>query len=186
MSASSAAARTLIDRLGLKPHPEGGYYRETHRDAARVVRVEGAQAKDGTQAAARAASTAIYYLLCDGAYSAWHRIDADEVWHFYAGGPLDIHVIDEAGRLTTHKLGDALRQDGVAYQAAVPAGCWFAAECAGSANEDAEFALVGCTVSPGFEFSSFELADTAALVARYPAHAALLQRLSPSENAPRG
>jgi len=186
MNVSSAAARALIDRLGLKPHPEGGYYRETYRDAARVARVGAAHATDGTQAPARAASTAIYYLLCDGAYSAWHRIDADEVWHFYAGGPLDIHVIDEAGVLATHTLGDALRQDGVAYQAVVPAGCWFAAECVGSANEDAGFALVGCTVAPGFEFSSFELADTAGLVARYPVHAALLRRLSPGTNTPRG
>lgn len=176
MSVSNAAARTLIDRLGLDPHPEGGYYRETHRDAARVVR---ADAADRAQAPTRAASTAIYYLLCDGAYSAWHRIDADEVWHFYAGEPLDIHMIDEAGTLQTCRLGDALSHQGAAFQTLVPAHCWFAAECVALPQTEAPFSLVGCTVAPGFEFSSFELADTPALVERYAAHAALLRRLAP-------
>ena len=185
MSVSSAAARTLIDRLGLEPHPEGGYYRETYRDAARVVRADGATIAHMAHAATRAASTAIYYLLCDGAYSAWHRIDADEIWHFYAGAPLDIHVIDEAGSLATYRLGDALCHERAAYQVTVAARCWFAAECV-SPDTDADFALVGCTVAPGFEFSAFELAETAVLVERYPAHAALLRRLSPSAGAPRG
>lgn len=185
MTASNATARTLIGRLGLEPHPEGGYYRETHRDATHVARVQAATAADVAQPSARAASTAIYYLLCDGAYSAWHRIDADEVWHFYAGEPLDVHMIDEAGVLKTHRLGNALNDEGVTYQAVVPAGCWFAAECV-SPHSDASFALVGCTVAPGFEFSAFELADTAALVVRYPAHAALLRRLGPGASAQRG
>lgn len=185
MSVSNAAARALIDRLGLAPHPEGGYYRETHRDGARVVRLASADRANAAQGPVRAASTAIYYLLCDGAYSAWHRIDADEVWHFYAGDPLDIHIIDEAGVLTTRRLADALSHEGAAYQVVVPAGCWFAAECVPTDN-DASFALVGCTVAPGFEFSAFELADTLALLARYPQHAALLRRLGPGANARRG
>ena len=184
MSVSSAAARALIDRLGLEPHPEGGYYRETHRDAARVVRANAGDVPGVAHAGTRAASTAIYYLLCDGAYSAWHRIDADEVWHFYAGAPLEIHTIDEAGNLTTHTLGDALRHARAAYQVTVPARCWFAAECV-SADTDGGFTLVGCTVAPGFEFAAFELAETAALIERYPAHAALLRRLGPSASAPR-
>lgn len=185
MSVSNAAARALIDRLGLAPHPEGGYYRETHRDGARVVRLASADRANAPQGPVRAASTAIYYLLCDGAYSAWHRIDADEVWHFYAGDPLDIHMIDEAGVLTTRRLADALSHEGAAYQVVVPAGCWFAAECV-PADNDASFALVGCTVAPGFEFSAFELADTLALLARYPQHAALLRRLGPGASARRG
>jgi uncharacterized protein len=172
-----SSAHELIDRLGLAPHPEGGYYRETHRDAAHVARL----APDGTALAhsPRAASTGIYYLLCNGAYSAWHRIDADEMWHFYAGGPVGIHILDHAGTLSTRRLGNALTHDGARFQAVVPAGCWFAAECATASPDEESFALVGCTVAPGFEFSVFELADIDALTARYPAHAALLARLAP-------
>jgi predicted cupin superfamily sugar epimerase len=172
-----SAANELVERLGLMPHPEGGYYRETHRDSARVARLGPDDAR--TAQAARAASTAIYYLLCDGAYSAWHRIDADEVWHFYAGGPLDIHMLDEAGRLSTCRLGDALAHAEARFQVAVPAGYWFAAECAAAPAGDERFAFVGCTVAPGFEFSAFELADIPALITRYPAHATLLTRLAP-------
>jgi len=176
MPDSRAIADELIRRFDLKPHPEGGYFSETYRSAARVLR-------DGETAATRAASTAIYYLLCDGAHSAWHRIRSDEVWHFYAGEPLHVHVLDEngggdggGGTLVTHRLGNPLTHPGTVYQAVVPAGSWFAAECA----DPASFALVGCTVAPGFEFSEFELADADALKARHPAHAALIERLGPA------
>ncbi|EIF29649.1 hypothetical protein BCh11DRAFT_05104 [Burkholderia sp. Ch1-1] len=162
----------LIRRLDLKPHPEGGFFSETYRSAERVIRD-----KDGSGSAqTRSASTAIYYLLCDGAHSAWHRIKSDEVWHFYAGEPLNVHVLDESGALVTHKLGNALTHTNAVFQAFVPAGLWFAAECA----DPATFALVGCTVAPGFEFSEFELADVDALKARHPRHAALIERLRPA------
>lgn len=156
----------LIDDLGLTPHPEGGFYRETYRDNARVTRLA-----DGAE---RSASTAIYYLLCDEAWSAWHRIRADEAWHFYAGDAIDVHVLTLEGRLVTHRLGNPLTAPGAVFQAVVPAGCWFAAErVPGSAG----YALAGCTVAPGFEFSEFELADVAQLVASHPEHAALIGRL---------
>jgi uncharacterized protein len=177
MLPSRPTAHDIIDRLGLTPHPEGGYYRETHRDAARVARL--APGCTALEQAPRAASTGIYYLLCDGAYSAWHRIDADEMWHFYAGGPVDIHMLDETGQLSTCRLGNALVHVGACFQVVVPAGYWFAAECARASAVDEPFALVGCTVAPGFEFSAFELADAPALVARYPSHAGLLARLAP-------
>jgi len=168
---TTAPHHRLIQDLGLVPHPEGGFYRETYRDAARIRRADGVE---------RAASTAIYYLLCDDAYSAWHRICADEGWHFYAGGPLDVHVIDAAGRLHTHHLGNPLNDAGTVFQAMVPAGCWFAAErVAGYAGG---YSLVGCTVAPGFEFSEFELADAAALAAlaaAHPHHAEVIARLAP-------
>ena len=174
---NGAAWRGLVERFALAPHPEGGVYRETHRAQAQVQRC-------GEHGQARAASTCIYYLLCNGAYSAWHRIDADEVWHFYAGDPLDVHMIDQAGRHTTFRLGDALQRDDAVFQAVVPAGCWFAAECPDSARNPDAFALVGCTVAPGFEFSCFELADVAALAAAYPTHAAIVGRLAPRSGAP--
>ncbi|MDR6493258.1 putative cupin superfamily sugar epimerase [Paraburkholderia terricola] len=168
MTDSLAAKDALIRRFDLKPHPEGGFFSETYRSAERVARNDGS-------AQTRSASTAIYYLLCDGAHSAWHRIKSDELWHFHAGEPLLVHVLDETGALVTHRLGNALTHADAVFQAVVPAGLWFAAECA----DPSTFALVGCTVAPGFEFSEFELADAGALKARYPRHAALIERLGP-------
>jgi predicted cupin superfamily sugar epimerase len=163
----------LIERFGLQPHPEGGYFRETFRGADRVVR---AFTRETSPGETRSASTAIYYMLCDGAHSAWHRIRSDEVWHFYAGEPIDVHVIDTAGQLLTHHLGNALTHADAVFQAVVPAGQWFAAELCVSGT----FALAGCTVAPGFEFSEFELADVAALTKTYPQHEAVIRRLGPA------
>lgn len=169
MPDSHALQHELIRRFDLKPHPEGGFFSETYRSAQRVERVEGS-------GDTRSASTAIYYLLCDGAHSAWHRIRSDEVWHFYAGEPLNVHVIDASGALVTHTLGNPLTHPGAVFQAVVPAGLWFAAQCA----DPASFAFVGCTVAPGFEFSEFELADVEALKAAHPQHAELIGRLGPA------
>ncbi|MGF6293584.1 cupin domain-containing protein [Paraburkholderia youngii] len=173
MPDSRAIADDLIRRFDLKPHPEGGFFAETYRSATRVLRAGEASETENT----RAASTAIYYMLCDRAHSAWHRIRSDEVWHFYAGEPLLVHMLDESdaagGALVTHRLGNPLTHPDTVYQAVVPAGMWFAAECA----DPASFALVGCTVAPGFEFSEFELAEVDALMARHPRHAELIGRL---------
>jgi uncharacterized protein len=167
MSTPESGRDDLIGRFDLQPHPEGGFFRETYRSAATVSRVGSGEA--------RSASTAIYYLLCDGAHSAWHRIKSDEVWHFYAGEPLLVHVLDETGKLTSHRLGNPLTHPGAVFQAVVSAGLWFAAEC----EDPATFALVGCTVAPGFEFSEFELANIDALRSACPAHAELIARLGP-------
>ena len=168
MGNTQAAVDELIRRFGLEPHPEGGYYSETFRSPTQVLR-DGAPDSDGT----RAASTAIYYLLCNGAYSACHRIRSDEVWHFYAGSPLEVHAIDEGGVLSTRRLGHALEHADTVFQAVVPKGHWFAARCC----DPSAYAFVGCTVAPGFEFSEFEIADTAALIARFPLHRALIELL---------
>jgi predicted cupin superfamily sugar epimerase len=167
MDNDSTIAARLIERLQLQPHPEGGYYRETYRAAETLVRP--------SLGVTRTASTAIYYLLCDGAYSAWHRIQSDEVWHFYAGGPLHVHVLDDDGALATHRLGNAIEDPRAVFQAVVPARCWFAAEPVSADRHT----LVGCTVAPGFEFSDFELADAGQLAAQFPAHAGLIARLAP-------
>lgn len=160
-------SRELIERLKLEPHPEGGFFRETYRAGGKVT-----CEKEDTL---RAASTAIYFLLCDGAHSAWHRIRSDEVWHFYAGDPLDVHVLDANGTLVTHRLGNALVHPDAVFQAVVEAGDWFAAVC----RDERGAALVGCTVAPGFEFSEFELAAPGALEARYPQHRELIARFGP-------
>jgi predicted cupin superfamily sugar epimerase len=128
-------ADKIIRRLRLKPHPEGGHYRETFRDGA----------KRG-----RAYSTAIYFLLRRGEKSRWHRIDATEVWHFHAGAPLAL-TISENGRAVQRILGNDLAKK-QSPQIVVPARTWQRAHSLG------DFTLVGCTVAPGFEFASFELA----------------------------
>jgi predicted cupin superfamily sugar epimerase len=129
-------ASELIESLGLEPHPEGGWYRETWRDE--------------TSDARRGSGTAIYYLIEAGQRSHWHRVDATEIWHHYAGAPLRLELSD--GRdLRVIDLGDQL-DAGQSPQVIVPAGEWQAASSLGA------FTLVGCTVSPAFEFEGFELA----------------------------
>ena len=132
------AAREVIRLLDLKPHPEGGHYRETFRDSHTLA--------DG-----RAASTAIYYLLALDDVSEWHRIDATEIWHWYAGAPLVLTLSPNGHDAAAHYLGPNLAA-GHRPQLAVPAGCWQSATSLGA------WTLVGCTVAPGFRFEGFELA----------------------------
>ena len=150
---------TIISTLHMQPHPEGGWYAETYRSSGTIARDALPQSFGGT----RNFSTAIYFLLPAGVFSAFHRIRSDECWHFYAGGTLHIYVIDAAGALQIIHLGSNLAA-GEAFQAVVPAGCWFASRPApGSA-----YALVGCTVAPGFDFADFEMAERDALQQAYP------------------
>ena len=135
--AKPPSAADIIARLELKPHPEGGHYRETFRDAR-------------LDAEGRARSTAIYFLLARGERSHWHRIDTVEIWHYYAGGALTLQIADGAGTRCI-RLGPDLAA-GEAPQAIVPSLAWQAAESAG------DWTLMGCTVAPGFEFAKFELA----------------------------
>ena len=134
-------AREVIRLLDLKPHPEGGHYRETFRDALTLA--------DG-----RPASTAIYYLLALDDVSEWHRIDAPETWHYYAGAPLVLSLSPNGHDASAHHLGPDLAT-GQRPQLTVPAGCWQSATSLGA------WTLVGCTVAPGFRFEGFELAPPA-------------------------
>jgi uncharacterized protein len=136
---TALTAADIIARLGLKPHPEGGHYRETFRDSR-------------TDADGRAFSTAIYFLLARGERSHWHRIDAIEVWHYYAGAALNLQIADDDGRRVI-RLGCDLA-GGEQPQAIVPPHAWQAAESTG------DWTLVGCTVAPGFDFTKFEMAPT--------------------------
>jgi uncharacterized protein len=131
-------AADVVRLLGVKPHPEGGHFRETFRDRRGVE-------------AGRATLTAIYFLLARGERSHWHRIDAVEIWHWYAGAPLELEIAREDGRRETVRLGSDL-SSGEHPQAIVPAQAWQAAESLG------DWTLAGCTVAPGFEFARFELA----------------------------
>ena len=130
-------AAEIIVRLDLKPHPEGGYFRETFRDPR-------------LDANGRSVSTAIYFLLARGERSHWHRIDAVEVWHYYAGSPLQLQTADGEGRRSI-ALGIDLAAGEIPH-AVVPAHVWQSAETTG------DWTLAGCTVAPGFDFAAFELA----------------------------
>jgi predicted cupin superfamily sugar epimerase len=164
-------ARYWIDKLKLEPHPEGGFYRETYRSETVIPR----SALPASFGGDRVASTAIYFLLAGDDFSAFHRIASDEMWHFYAGHPLSVHVIDEDGRSSEIKLGRNPDR-GEVLHAVVPSGCWFGSCLA----EPDTFALVGCTVAPGFDFTDFEMADRASLLAAYPQHDVLIRRLTRS------
>src|SRR6059036_2884721 len=129
-------AAEIIARLELRPHPEGGHYRETFRDQT-------------TDAQGRSRSTLIYFLLARGERSQWHRIDAVEIWHYYAGAPLVLEMAEHSGPVRRLKLGPDIAM-GERPQGMVPAGHWQAAESLG------DWTLVGCTVAPGFAFEYFE------------------------------
>lgn len=156
----------LIEQFGLLPHPEGGYYKETYRSSEIITR----QALPFRFNGERYYSSAIYFLLEQNNFSAFHRILSDECWHFYAGDILWVHMIDPQGELTTIHLGN---QPGTVYQYVVPAGYWFASETAPGGN----FSFVGCTVAPAFDFADFELADKTKLASQFPQHSELIQRL---------
>lgn len=162
-------ARYWIDKLQLVPHPEGGCYRQTYKAELTVDKA----ALPLEFGSSRAVATAIYFLLEGTDFSAFHRLRSDEMWHFYAGGALVVHVIGEDGQHSEILLGSNA-EAGEVFQAVVKAGCWF-----GSRVRDPEaFALVGCTVSPGFDFADFELGKREQLVRQYPQHRELIERLT--------
>jgi len=164
-----ADAQHWIDRLTLKPHPEGGFFRESYQSSVVIPK----SVLPNTFRGSRRASTAIYFLLAGDDFSALHRLAADELWHFYAGSRLLVHSIDPNGHHNMIRLGqnaDAKEQ----FQCAVPGGHWF-----GSCLEWPDsYALVGCTVAPGFDFSDFEMARRADLLAQYPQHKEVIHKLT--------
>ncbi len=165
-------ADELVQALNLAPHPEGGFFRETYRAPSVLPK----DALGSQHTGPRSASTAIYFLVTAGSFSALHRIASDEVWHFYAGHPLEVVSIDEEDRLHVVRVGMNL-SEGEVPQYVVPQGRWFGSRLAAPHAPDA-YALVGCTVAPGFDFADFELADRGALIARYPQHQAIIEALT--------
>jgi predicted cupin superfamily sugar epimerase len=158
-----------IEKLQLDAHPEGGYFRQTYRSDVVLAR----EALPAEFTGARAASTAIYFLLEGKNFSGFHRLRSDEVWHFYVGAPLVVHVIEPEGTYSSIELGRDL-EAGHVLQAVVRAGCWFASHVV----DWSSFAVVGCTVAPGFEFEDFEMGKRWDLGARYPQHRELIERLT--------
>ncbi|NWF35299.1 cupin domain-containing protein [Mariprofundus sp. KV] len=157
-----------IETLGLQRHPEGGWYREIYRSASMIPQQGLPAAFDG----ARSFCTSIYFLLSGEEFSAFHRIRQDELWHFYDGDGLVVHVIDKRGSYLEKRLGRN-PEKGDSFQQVVEAGDWFGASvpCGG-------FALVGCTVAPGFEFADFEMPTRQHLLSLYPQHQTLIKKLT--------
>ncbi len=153
MPMKKSPSSKLITTLQLSPHPEGGFFRETYRAKQKIATCRGD----------RSASTSILFLLACGHRSRLHRIQSDEQWHFYLGGPLKIIEIDSKGRVCQTILGPDLNR-GQVLQHVVPAGRWFGAIPAPRAR----WSLVGCTVAPGFDFKDFELGNRDELLRAYP------------------
>ena len=160
---------TWIENLKLQPHPEGGFYREIYQSKEKILKQNLPERFQGD----RSYGTAIYYLLQKNDVSCFHRVQSDEIWHHYDGCCVCIHVIHANGKYEMLKLGKNF-ENGEQPQAVVLSGTWFGAELA----EKSLFALVGCTVAPGFHFDDFEMGDREKLLQTYPAQKEIILKLT--------
>jgi len=158
-----------IKKLSLIRHEEGGYYREIYRSPRQVPQSCLPERFSGP----RPFGTSIYFLLENEQISAMHRLQADEIWHFYTGGSLTIYIINPQGICSHIFLGDDF-ENGEVYQAMVPAGSWFGAKL----NKTDTYALVGCTMTPGFDYSDFELGNRGVLIKKFPQHREIIEMLT--------
>jgi uncharacterized protein len=165
----NSKAREYIQKLQLKKHPEGGYYREIYRSGEIIS----ATKLPKRYKSSRAYSTSIYFLLEGNQFSSFHKLQSDETWHFYDGVSVQIYIIDTNGNLEKKRVGENLNE-GDDFQLTIFKDRWFAAELTDKKN----FALIGCTVSPGFDFNDFELAKREELINLYPDHSALIKKLT--------
>lgn len=162
-----ATAQEWADALELLPHPEGGWYRETWRATESIPRDALPDGFGGN----RSAGTCIYFLLRGGFPSRLHRIASDEIWHWYQGSPISVHVLGDGESHRELVLGPDIAS-GQTFQAIVPAGAWFGAMSRG------EWSLCGCTVSPGFDFADFQLGTRREMLRRFPEHRELVESLT--------
>jgi predicted cupin superfamily sugar epimerase len=156
-----------IDKLQLTKHPEGGYYREVYRSDEFVHKKN----LPDRYSSFRSFSTSIYFLLESHEFSAFHRLKSDEIWHFYEGSAITILMIDQHGEFRKIILGRNQEKDEV-FQAIIPKGCWFAAYV----KDHPSFALVGCTVAPGFDFEDFEMGKKEELYKLFPELSAVINQ----------
>jgi len=159
----------LIENLNLKEHPEGGFYKEVFRSNLKIKK-EFLQLKYKND---RCLFTSIYFLLYGNKFYAFHKLKSDEIWHFYEGTRLLIHIIENKYSVKTIRLGDDL-ENGDTFQTVIKSGHWFAAEV----EDKNSYSLVGCTVSPGFEYDDFELGKRSRLIRLYPKHKKIIERLT--------
>lgn len=162
-------AEYWIENLNLQKHPEGGYFSETYR-SKEIIKEDSLPSRFSGE---RVFSTAIYFLLKSGQFSAFHRLKSDEIWNFYSGSSLSIFQIQKDGNLEIIKMGNDF-QNGEVFQAVVKEGSWFGAEV----TEKDSYSLAGCIMSPGFDFKDFELADMEQLMKEYPQYKDLIIKLT--------
>ncbi len=161
--------KVLVQSLEMEAHPEGGFYKEVYRSKNTISKTALGKQFSGD----RNYCTSIHFLLTSDNFSGFHRIKQDEIWNFYEGSPLLVHVIDKEGNYTCHEIG-MNPQANLYPQLVVPAGAWFASSVK---NKDS-YSFVGCTVAPGFDFEDFELAERAILINKYPKHEAIIRQLT--------
>ncbi len=159
------SAEYWIKKLGLLKHPEGGHFRETYRSGEKIEK----DALPGRYAGARSLSTGIYYLVASGEASRLHRIQSDEMLHFYSGSPLKVHQFSVSGTYSSVQLG----KDGC-FQLLIPKGTWFGF----IVEEKNTYSLIGCTVSPGFDFNDFEMGDREKLTGHFPDQKDIIAKLT--------
>ncbi len=162
-------AEYYINKLNLTSHIEGGAFKETYRSESLIPKEMLNEDFHGD----RNVSTAIYFLLKQGQFSAFHRIASDEMWHFYDGDTLCIYEITKQGKLFKHQLGRDIEK-GECFQCVIKAGSWFGSRC----EVPGGFSLVGCTVAPGFDFNDFELAKLGVLTNEFPQYSQLIEELT--------
>lgn len=160
-------AQYYIEKLNLTPHPEGGYYKETYR-SDEVIEKQGLPERYSSK---RSFSTSIYFLLRGNEFSAFHKIESDETWHFYAGTSITIMMIDEQGNYSEKIIGNNLEENNV-LEYTIKRHTWFASKV----NDESSFSLLGCTVAPGFDFDDFILAEKALLIYQFPQHESVLNK----------
>lgn len=159
----------LINKFNLKPHPEGGYYSQAFVSGRKVC----SKLENSSDIVYRSALTSIYFLLVGEQVSKFHRLKSDEIWYFFRGSSVSIHVIDRTGNYQIKKLGSDFRNNDLPQQV-VEAGNWFGA----TLNDKAGYAFVGCAVAPGFEFEDFELAERKTLLKSFPEHKNIVKKLT--------
>ncbi len=162
-------AKQIIQKLNLQPHPEGGYYRETYRSREVIPQDSLNSSFEGD----RNVSTAIYFMLTSENFSAFHKVNQDEIWHFHQGSPIVLHIITPDGNHQKVYIGNHIESD-ENPQYCVPATCWFAAEVVNPNS----FSLVSCTVAPGFDFKDFTLAKRVDLLSKFPAHEEIIMQFT--------
>lgn len=162
-------ASTLVNKLDLQPHPEGGFFKEVYR-SDELIKTEGLPER---YSSARCFGTSIYYMLVGEQVSAFHKLQSDETWHFYLGSPIVLHLISSEGNYSKIVLGQNLPEDEV-FQFTIPRETWFAAEV----KDKTAYSLVGCTVSPGFDFADFQFGRRDELIKLFPSQSDIISKFT--------